>query len=174
MGRVVAVTAGLAALAAVVAGCSSSGSSTTGGAPTSATGAAVLKTAASPEGQILVDGSGRTLYLFRADTGTTSTCVGACAVAWPPDTTVGAPQQTGLTASLLGSSTRADKSVQVTYAGHPLYRFANDAKAGDVNGQGVTAFGGTWYVVGPDGAAITTAAPAPSTPSSSGGGYGGY
>jgi len=77
--------------------------------------AASLRAAGSADGQILVDGSGRTLYLFEADTRSTSTCNGACATAWPPDTTTGTPKSTGLTSSLVGTSPRADRTTQVTY-----------------------------------------------------------
>jgi predicted lipoprotein with Yx(FWY)xxD motif len=185
MNRLIAVSAGVVALAALAAGCSSGSGSTTAAAPSSSSSAstapaapaagspAALKAANSADGQILVDGSGRTLYLFQADTSTTSTCNGACAVAWPPDTTTGSPTATGLTASMVGSSTRTDKSTQVTYGGHPLYYFSHDAKAGDINGQGVTAFGGAWYLVSPGGTAVTTMSTPSSAPSSSGsGGYG--
>jgi predicted lipoprotein with Yx(FWY)xxD motif len=122
-------------------------------------------------GRIVVDGSGRTLYVFQADTGTTSHCYGACAQAWPPDTTTARPGAQGLNAALLGTTARNDHTTQVTYKGHPLYHFAQDTKSGDTNGQGVTAFGGTWYVIGPSGAPITSAAPSPSSTNSGGGGY---
>ena len=177
----------VAAVAVLAAGCSGSGSgaSSASSTPTTSTGtpaagstatgsAASVKLGSSSLGQILVDGSGRTLYLFKADTGTTSTCNGACAVAWPPDVTNGKPSETGLTASMLGTSARADHSTQVTYDGHPLYYFDGDTKAGEVNGQGVNAFGGAWYAVGPQGTAVTgSAGMTPSTsPSSGSGGYG--
>ena len=181
MKRLIAVTSGVAAMVALAAGCSSTSGSTTASspapapssssAPAASGSAAALKTANSPDGQILVDSAGRTLYLFEADTGTSSTCTGACAVAWPPETTTGAPTATGLTASDLGTSMRADKSTQVTYNGHPLYYFSHDTKAGDINGQGVTAFGGAWYLVSPSGTAITSSAPASQSPSGNGGGY---
>lgn len=107
-------------------------------------------------GQILVDGSGRTLYLFVADTGTTSTCYNACATNWPPLLTSGAPiAGTGVTAALLGTTTRTDASVEVTYAGHPLYYFVGDTRAGAITGQAQNSNGGLWYVVGPDGKQIT-------------------
>jgi len=60
----------------------------------------------------------------------------------------------GVNAALLGTITRADGSAQVTYAGHPLYRFISDNAAGDSTGQGVNAFGAPWYVVSPSGAQI--------------------
>jgi predicted lipoprotein with Yx(FWY)xxD motif len=108
-------------------------------------------------GPMLVDAQGRTLYLWEADTGSSSTCAGACATAWPPVTTTGKPAAgTGAEAGLLGTTKRADGSTQVTYAGHPLYRFAGDAAAGQVNGQGSDAFGAKWYVVTPAGDATTS------------------
>ena len=171
------------AVAALAAGCSSNGTSSASSSPapttaaaggSAASGTATLKTASSADGQILVDGSGRALYLFQADTGSTSTCNGACAVAWPPDHASGTPVTSGLTASMVGTTTRADKSAQITYDGHPLYYFVKDTKAGDINGQGVTAFGGAWYLVAPDGSAITGTGSAPSSSPSSSGGYGGY
>jgi predicted lipoprotein with Yx(FWY)xxD motif len=106
---------------------------------------------------MLVDAQGRTLYLWQADTGTSSTCSGACATAWPPVTTTGKPAAgSGAKANLLGTTKRADGSTQVTYAGHPLYRFAGDSAAGRLNGQGSDAFGAKWYVVTPAGTATTS------------------
>lgn len=107
-------------------------------------------------GQVLVDGKGRTMYLFAADSGTKSTCnSSACVQYWPPVLTTGAPQAgTGVNASLLGTTTRPDGTTEVTYAGHPLYYFISDNKAGDVTGQGINGFGGPWYVVSPSGTRI--------------------
>ena len=107
-------------------------------------------------GQVLVDSNGLTVYLFEADKGTTSACNSAsCVQYWPPVLTKGAPQAAaGVNPSLLGTTTRADGTTQVTYAGHPLYLFISDKKAGDATGQGVNAFGAPWYVVSPSGAMI--------------------
>jgi len=107
-------------------------------------------------GQVLVDSNGLTVYLFAADKGTTSACNSAsCVQYWPPVLTKGAPQAgAGVNPSLLGTTTRADGTTQVTYAGHPLYRFLSDKKAGEATGQGVNAFGAPWYVVAPSGAMI--------------------
>ena len=99
-------------------------------------------------GTFLVDGQGKTLYLFEKDTGTTSTCTGACASAWPPFTTKGAPQAgSGVNTSMLGTTTRSDGSTEVTYHGHPLYYFAGDTGPGTTKGEGLKAFGAGWYVV---------------------------
>lgn len=167
-----AVIASLAAL--LLAGCgsgySSSGSSSTASTSPAAaqqTNAASVKTASvSGLGTILVDGQGRTLYLFQRDTGPTSTCSGACIGNWPAVTTHGTPQATGgVTAGKLGVTKRGDGTTQVTYAGHPLYYYAGDAAAGDTNGQGLNAFGAAWYVVGTNGSAITTQASSGGRPS---------
>ena len=119
---------------------------------------ATIAVAANPKlGQILVDGTGRTVYLFVADQGTTSVCYTDCAAAWPPVLTHGAPQAgAGANASLLGTTTRKDGSTEVTYAGHPLYYFIADKSAGDTTGQKLNNFGGPWYVVSPSGMEITT------------------
>ena len=96
-----------------------------------------------------------------------STCSGACATQWPPVISKGKPSAgTGVTASMLSTTTRSDGSKQVTYNGHPLYTYIGDQSAGDVNGQGLNFFGGEWYVVTPAGNANTT-----STGSSSSTGY---
>jgi predicted lipoprotein with Yx(FWY)xxD motif len=134
---------------------SSGGGGAYGAAPKTkpaASGAVAIKTAKGDPGTFLVDSSGRTLYLFEADKSATSTCNGACAAAWPPLTTTGAPTAgTGVKASLLGTSKRDDGKMEVTYNGHPLYYFANDAAPGDLKGQGVDAFGAEWYAVSPEG-----------------------
>jgi predicted lipoprotein with Yx(FWY)xxD motif len=97
-------------------------------------------------GQVLVDSEGHTLYAFGGDSPQASTCEGACAKAWPPLLDEGGEPQpsNGAAASRLGTITRADGSRQVTYAGHPLYAFSGDKQPGEANGNGSTAFGGTW------------------------------
>jgi predicted lipoprotein with Yx(FWY)xxD motif len=62
--------------------------------------------------------------------------------------------------ALVGTVERPDGSQQVTLAGWPLYRYANDAKPGDILGQGA---GGSWFVATPQGKkaqAVTGAATA--------------
>jgi predicted lipoprotein with Yx(FWY)xxD motif len=141
------------AIVMVAAGCGgkpSSSTSSSGPASSSATatGGATVTVKSSKLGAILVDGAGRTLYLFEKDQGTTSFCYGACAGGWPPDTTNGAPRAgAGVSGSLLGTTTRTDGKTEVTYHGHPLYYFAGDRKPGDTNGEGLKAFGAEWYVL---------------------------
>ena len=118
--------------------------------PTTASGqAATLGTASAGSlGTVLVDSKGDTLYLFQKDTGTKSTCAGACASAWPPLRASGKPTAgSGANASMLGTTPRSDGKPQVTYNGHPLYRFIKDTGARQTHGQGLTAFGAEWYVL---------------------------
>src|SRR5439155_12886522 len=98
-------------------------------------------------GKVLVAAKGRTLYLFTVDKGKKSTCYGQCAAYWPPLIASKPSVGAGLKASLLGTTKRRDGKAQVTYAGHPLYFFVQDKKAGQVNGQGFVHFGGSWWVV---------------------------
>ncbi len=106
-------------------------------------GTAVIKVAPSGLGRILVDAHGKTLYLWAHDKGARSTCNGDCAEYWPPLLTNGRPVAlAGANARLVGTSRRSDGTTQVTYAGHPLYYFIQDRKAGQTKGEGLTGFGG--------------------------------
>jgi predicted lipoprotein with Yx(FWY)xxD motif len=130
---------------------------------------ATVRVAKTNLGKILVNSKGRTLYLFQADSGTTSACADACAAAWPPLTSATPKIGKGAKASLASTATRSDGKPQVIYNGHPLYTYSGDKKAGNTNGQGVNAFGGLWYVLSPAGNEITSA---PSTSGGSGGSSG--
>ena len=133
----------LLALTLVAAGCGGSSSK-------SGSGAGDVKAASSSLGKIMVDPSGRTLYLFAADKNGKSTCSGACAATWPPYR-VGAQQ--------------------VSYHGHPLYYYAGDGKTpGSTKGEGLNTFGGSWYVVDESGKAVEP----PSQGEMGGGGSTGY
>jgi predicted lipoprotein with Yx(FWY)xxD motif len=164
-------------VALAVAACGGGGAATaaTVSPPKTSTGAAATVGVANTSlGSILVDSTGRTLYLFKADVGTRSACSGACAAAWPPLLASGKPTAgTGLTASKLGTATRSGGGRQVTYNGHPLYLFVKDTKPGQTAGQGVTAFGAAWFALTPSGSQISATPPS----SASGGvtpGGGGY
>ena len=109
---------------------------------------ATLTTARTGLGQIIVNGQGRTLYLFEKDTRAHSACSGACAAYWPPVLTNSkAVAIKGAKQSLIGSIARADGSRQVTYAGHPLYLFSGDTRSGQTNGEGLQDFGAAWYAL---------------------------
>ena len=103
-------------------------------------------------GQVIVNSKGMTLYDFHKDKGTKSSCYGACEGFWPPLTTSGeAMAKGGAQASMLGTTERKDGTMQVTYAGHPLYTFVKDEKPGEANGNDYKAFGAQWYALMPNG-----------------------
>lgn len=104
-------------------------------------------------GEIITTSDGFTLYDFHKDKGAESSCYGACAEAWPPLLTKsGNPQaQGGADRSLLGTAKRKDGTVQVTYAGRPVYTYAGDTAPGDTNGNDVDQFGAEWYALSPAG-----------------------
>jgi predicted lipoprotein with Yx(FWY)xxD motif len=183
----------LAAAALLAAACSSGGGSSSAATPASSSPAAassgnaaassslIISTASSSAGPVLINGTGRAVYVWAKDAKDMSACTGACASAWPP------VQPTGtVTAALsaassdLGTITRSDGTKQVTYDGHPLYYFSGDSGSGQANGQGSDSFGAKWWLVTPSGAEVTasvtsftpsggsssTPAPAGSSPSS--------
>jgi predicted lipoprotein with Yx(FWY)xxD motif len=164
----------LALLAAVAAGCGGGGATAASSAPpkTASGQTATVGIANSGIGQVLVNSEGHTLYLFKADQGTKSACSGACAGAWPPLVVTGKPTVgSGVNAALLGATTRPEGTTQLTYSGHPLYLFVQDHKAGETNGQGVSAFGGAWFALNSAGDQVSAK---PSSSSNSGGGGYGY
>ena len=185
----IAAVAALATAGLIVAGCGSSSSSSSSSAPATAAAATsapsassttsaaapaaagvTVKTAKGSSGTYLVGPDGRALYLWVADTGGKSSCSGACAGAWPPLVTKGAPTAgPGVTASDLGTTKRSDGTEEVTYKGHPLYYFVADKSAGSTSGQGSDSFGAKWWLVAPSGTAITTSGSSRSSGGSSGG-----
>ena len=161
--------AGASVLALSIAGCGTTGRLTTAHAPRPAPAArhadpvrhalrptVVVGVARTPYGSALVDRRGFALYRFTHDRSASSTCYGACAVAWPPyvvaKRSLGAGS--GAHTGLLGTVRRGDGRLQVTYAGRPLYYYVGDRRPGQILCQGVAEFGGTWDVVAPDGRAI--------------------
>jgi predicted lipoprotein with Yx(FWY)xxD motif len=142
----------LPAIVLAIAGCGGSSSNANANPSGTTASGTTVNVRSTSLGKILVDSQGRTLYLFEKDTGPKSTCSGACASAWPPFRTSGKPKAgSGVTASLLGTTTRSDGNDEVTYNGHPLYYYAGDQKAGDTNGQDLNQFGASWYVLSPAG-----------------------
>jgi predicted lipoprotein with Yx(FWY)xxD motif len=111
--------------------------------------------ASSTLGRILVDGRGRTLYLFGRDRLGKSACLGKCAAFWPPLIASRKPAATaGAKASLLGTTRRPDGRLQVTYNGHPLYTFVKDVRKGQTNGEELDAFGAEWYALSATGSKV--------------------
>jgi predicted lipoprotein with Yx(FWY)xxD motif len=128
-------------------------------------------------GSVLVNGQGRTLYIFVPDAAKKVTCVGSCASIWPP-LAIGAGQKPavsgGVKASLVSSDPNPSGGQVVTYNGWPLYLYVADPKAGTDNGQGINLNGGLWYVIAPSGTVVKvkSGGSATSTTPSYGGGSG--
>jgi predicted lipoprotein with Yx(FWY)xxD motif len=193
--RKIVGAAGLAALALALSACASSSSSsstpatsapaTSAPATSAAAAAASSAPASSPSGSalkmttingtaVVTDSKGMTLYWFAPDTSTSSKCTGSCATYWPP---VAGPvvAGTGVTGTL-GTITRPDGTIQVTYDGHPLYTYAGDSAAGQVKGNGLNVSGGLWWEMTVSGAkpATSTSSNTGSNTGGGGGGGGGY
>jgi predicted lipoprotein with Yx(FWY)xxD motif len=165
--------ASLVLLAACGGGSSTYGSGSSGGASQVAHTTGGIGVATTPAGKVLVDPTGRTLYIFAPDSRGHSTCSGSCATYWPP--VPGADAKRAATAGVtatLGSIKRADGSSQLTANGYPVYTYVGDHAKGQANGQGTNLSGGLWWVVSPSGARVTT--PLPSSAGSSSSGSRGY
>ncbi len=122
------------------------------GSVSAATSAAAKLSVQSTEyGKVLFGPGGKVVYAFGADKSSTSRCYGVCAAAWPPLLTKGAPlAASGVESKLLGTTKRRNGTLQVTYAGHPLYYYSAD-KIGKVMCQHANMHGGLWLIVKPDG-----------------------
>jgi predicted lipoprotein with Yx(FWY)xxD motif len=113
--------------------------------------AARLTVRSTKYGKALFGPSGKVLYVFGADRGSTSHCYGVCAKAWPPLLTTSKPLAgPGVRANLLGMTRRKNGTVQVTYNRHPLYYYSAD-KAGKVMCQHANMHGGIWLIIKPNG-----------------------
>jgi predicted lipoprotein with Yx(FWY)xxD motif len=174
---------GLALGAAVtVAACGSSSSSTAGASPGSSAPAGVSSAASATistksvpgVGTVLVNGQGQTLYMLTSEKGGKITCTQAngCTQAWPEtlltNGATAAKAGSGVQSSLLGTVKDASGNLEVTYNHWRLYTFSGDSGPGAAKGQGLTSFGGTWYVLNGSGNPVTS----PSGNASPGGGYG--
>jgi predicted lipoprotein with Yx(FWY)xxD motif len=115
---------------------------------------AVVKSADTDLGEVLVTSDGMTVYGFTADMNGTSSCTDACAQNWPPVAVDGSTLPSGLDDAIFSVITRPDGSYQLAAKNQPLYTFAMDEAPGDTNGQGVI---NAWWVVKPDGSLDMTA-----------------
>jgi len=118
--------------------------------PTAKVVVAVRKTKLGP---VLVDSAGRTLYVFLRDRGGKSFCYGACAEVWPP-ALVGSRRLVfgkGVDGKKVGKVRRKDGKLQLIYNHHPLYTYVGDTAPGQTNGEGISSFGGRWFVISPAG-----------------------
>ena len=150
MGRLTAVAVAVVTIAAAAVAVILLTRSSSPAAPRAATratpaAAPSVRVAQTKLGRILVNGQGRTLYLYMKDRGTKSACSRRCSQVWPPATVSGAPTAgPGVAAAKLTTTRGADNSRQLVYNGHPLYTLTADVRPGQINGEG---FLGTWYVI---------------------------
>ena len=150
MGRLTAVAVAVVTIAAAAVAVILLTRSSSPAAPRAATratpaAAPSVRVAQTKLGRILVNGEGRTLYLYMKDRGAKSACSRRCSQVWPPATVSGAPTAgPGVAAAKLTTTRGADNSRQLVYNGHPLYTLTADVRPGQINGEG---FLGTWYVV---------------------------
>jgi predicted lipoprotein with Yx(FWY)xxD motif len=121
------------------------------------TPAVALGTASSTSlGTYLADANGRSVYVFMKDKKDVSTCVDACAAAWPPFSAGSASSaDSSVKSAMVGTIARSDTRSQTSYNGMPLYYYEDDKQPGEIEGQGKNEFGGLWYVVSPRGQKIT-------------------
>ena len=163
-------------------GTASSGSASNTGASTSSAATVSAKNVPGV-GTVLINGKGDTLYMLTSEKGSKITCTASngCTKFWPevnlPSGTTAAKAGSGVQTSLLGTVKGAAGQMEVTYNGWPLYTYAGDSGAGVAHGQGITSFGGTWYVLNSSGNPVTSASGSSASSSSSSGsgsGSGGY
>lgn len=163
MGRLTAAAIAVVAIAAAAVAVIVLTRSSTHAAPhAAAPGAAApsVRVARTKLGRILVNGQGRTLYLYMKDRGTKSACSRRCAQVWPPATVSGAPTAgPGVAAAKLTTTRGASNGRQLVYNGHPLYTLTADVRPGQIKGEG---FLGTWYVISAAGKRIGKLSRSPS------------
>jgi predicted lipoprotein with Yx(FWY)xxD motif len=151
--------AALALCAGVLASCASSGPVGGTSVTTVANASSATLDAKSVKGygKILVTSSGRTLYMLSVDPSGASNCIGSCAIVWPALTAVGKTIRAGpgVNPSLVSSFKRSDGVKQVLYNKHALYTFEQDTGPGMLSGQGVTTYGGVWWVISATGKPVS-------------------
>jgi predicted lipoprotein with Yx(FWY)xxD motif len=161
-------------LMAACAGKSTTAASGGGGGTTQPSNTFTVETQHVPDlGAVIADGKGMTLYHLKTEVNGSIACTGSCASVWPPLLVPSGstkPTEGAGATGRLGTVTRPDGGVQVTYDGLPVYRYSGDTSAGQANGQGIQ---GVWFAITPSGA-LAGASSGSGSPSSSptGGGYG--
>jgi len=160
------VVGGILGVAALLAGCgggSQKSTTTTSSSGSSGKPSTSFSTAnVSGVGTVLVDGSGRTVYILTSNMHTNLPCTDAsgCTGLWPdlplPDGSSGAKAGTGVKASLLGTKKLSDGETYPTYHGWLVYEYSGDSGPGQANGQRMQSYGGTWYVLNASGNPVTS------------------
>ncbi len=175
---VVAAAAACGSTSSPATAASSGESQPAGASPpaSSSPGVTVSAKSVAGVGTVLVNGKGQTMYMLTSEKGGKITCTddNGCTKIWPdtelPKGTTSATAGSGIQASLLGTVKNSAGDLYVTYHGWPLYTYTGDNGPGQANGEAITSFGGTWYVLGTNGNPVTSSHPQ-SGSGSSGGGY---
>jgi predicted lipoprotein with Yx(FWY)xxD motif len=157
----------LAGVALVAAACGSSAATngTTTSTPAAAASTLSVKTATVGAATALVDSQGFTLYVYALDKPGKIACIStACVSSWPPLLLPSGDKLASMGG--LGTETRPNGDVQVTYHGSPLYTFSGDSKPGEDNGAGIP----DWSVAKVT--SSTESASSSTTTTTSAGGYG--
>jgi len=163
------MTAGCLAAAATLtlAACAKKTTSGTGATSPTPPGVSVNEGLVPGVGTVIVNGSGRTLYVLSSEAGGKITCTDAngCTAVWP-DTELPAGVQSatagsGVDASQLGTVKDTAGKLYATFGGYPLYTFSGDDAPGVAKGQGINSFGGTWTTMSVSGTVMAPPGPSP-------------
>jgi predicted lipoprotein with Yx(FWY)xxD motif len=147
---------GATAVASLVTACGgASTSSSAGGGGAAAGGPATINMTQASSGTVLTGPSGKTVYTLVDSSGAPVACSSACLAVWPPVTTTGTPQAGSGVTAMLSTASGSDGSTLAAANGDPLYYYSGDSSAGQVNGQGLMSFGGTWYALQASGQKVT-------------------
>lgn len=138
------------AASALLAACGSSSSKSTSSTSTGSSGASGSSAAVKPASNaqlkqtILVTPQGMTVYHLSGETSSKFICTSSCVAVWHPLTASSSAKPSGVAS--LTVVKRPEGGEQLAYNGMPLYTFAQDKAAGEVNGQGFKDVG-TWMAV---------------------------
>ncbi|HVQ17429.1 MAG TPA: hypothetical protein VMT27_00175 [Actinomycetes bacterium] len=165
-------------LIVLLAGCTSSSSDAAAkSTPVPGTAADSIGVGTTSLGSVMVDAQGRTLYMLTSDSRNQSNCSAACLTYWPPvpAPASGQPSSPQISAKV-GETNTTTGLKMLTVGGWPVYTYVSDQAAGDVTGEGIATFGGTWYAISPSGTPVkapastgTSTSPSPGTSQSSSG-----
>jgi len=145
----------VAGVAILAAACSSSSSASSSAAPRiKRSGAAVTTVEDAALGQPVLAVSGRVVYVHLSSTGTLAPCTGACLTIWPAVDASAVPSVSpAASGAHLGTTTQAGAVRVLTVNGRPVFYFSKDTGS-SASGEGITSFGGTWYVLSPNGSPV--------------------
>lgn len=127
----------------------------------------------------LVNHSSRTLYVLSSEKGMKLKCKSTCLSTWVPVLVKTSVTTVALGAGVKGKIsfvTRSKSMKQVTFNSYPVYTYQGDSGKLQSNGQGITADGGTWYLIkakaSTAAATLFKSSSSTTTTTSGGGGYG--